>query len=284
MKDFKGKVAVVTGAAGGIGRALAERFAAEGMSVVLADIDRAALAKTEQEMKSAGAAVVAVPADVSKADEVEALAKKTMDAFGAVHIVCNNAGVATPSATCWEAPLEDWQWIFGINFWGVIHGIRTFVPILLEQGEGHIVNTASLAGVISSPLGGPYQATKHAVLTVSETLYGELKLHGGNVGVTVVCPGFVRTAILESVQQRFALRPRTPLQEQLQKMYTQLIDASMPPSQVAGAVFQAVREERLYVFTHSEMMPLVQQRFDNILAGRNPDVERLFGGVSPPDS
>ncbi len=152
MKEFKGKVAVVTGAASGIGRAIAERLAAEGMTLVLADIEEQALAKTEGELKAKGTTTLAVPTDVSKAGDVEALARKTIDAFGAVHIVCNNAGVGPPGGPLWERTVADWQWILGVNLWGVIHGIRTFIPIMREQDtEGHIVNTASLAGLVSAP-------------------------------------------------------------------------------------------------------------------------------------
>ena len=172
MKEFSNRVAVVTGAASGIGRAMAERFAGERMKIVLADVEGGALAKTEAEMKASGADVFAVTADVSRANAVEALAEAVYSRYGAAHIVCNNAGVASRGVPCWEQSVEDWQWVIGVNFWGVIHGIRAFVPRMIAGGEeGHIVNTASVAGLSSSPFLGPYHASKHAVVTVSECLY-----------------------------------------------------------------------------------------------------------------
>jgi len=178
MKEFKNKVAVVTGAASGIGRAMAERFAAEGMKVVLADIQPDALAQAESEMKAKGATIVSRLTDVSKGSEIEALAQTALDAFGKVHIVCNNAGVAV-AGFIWERSVADWEWVMGVNLWGVIHGVRVFTPIMMKQGEeGHIVNTASMAGLISGPSTSIYSVTKHAVVTLSESLYHELKMVG----------------------------------------------------------------------------------------------------------
>src|SRR5579885_2688083 len=168
MEEFRDRVAVVTGAASGIGRALAERFAAAGMKVVLADVEQGALASAERALASGGARVLAVPTDVSKASDVEALAQRTLEAFGAVHVVCNNAGVSV-GGLAWEVTLADWEWILGVNLWGVIHGIRTFVPILLRQGEeGHVVNTASMAGLVSGPGLAPYNVTKHVFAAVRD--------------------------------------------------------------------------------------------------------------------
>jgi len=191
MKEFKDKVAVITGAASGIGRGLAERCAQEGMKVVLADIEEEALTVAEQEMKAAGASVLAVLTDVSKASDVEALAQKTLDTFTAVHLLYNNAGVAAGTSV-WESTLADWQWVMGVNLWGAIHGVRTFVPIMLEQGtECHIVNTASMAALISIPFGGIYRVTKCGIITLSETLYHELAQREANIKVSVLCPGNV---------------------------------------------------------------------------------------------
>ena len=178
MKELRGKVAVVTGAASGIGRALAGRFAAEGMKVVLADVEGPALAKAESELRAGGATVLAVAADVARAEAVDALAARTLEAFGGVHVLCNNAGVYA-SGLSWERPLADWEWVLGVNLWGVIHGVRAFVPIMLRQGsEAHIVNTASVAGLISGPFSAPYNVSKYGVVALSESLHYELALAG----------------------------------------------------------------------------------------------------------
>ena len=283
MKDFKGKVAVVTGAASGIGRALAERFAAEGMKVVLADVNPATLAETERELKAAGRTVVAVVTDVSKSAEVEALARKALEAFGAVHIVCNNAGLSSPPAPVWETLLSDWDLVLSVNLMGVIYGIRTFLPILLSQGtEGHIVNTASVAGLISSPFLGPYHASKHAVVTLSEGLHYELALLGASVKVSVLCPGWVRTGIIEAVRKRAgtASAARLPLLAEWEEGYAQNVAQGMPPEQVAEFVFRGVREEQFYILTSPEWTPLVADRAAGIVAGRNPDATKILAGLT----
>ena len=198
MKEFADRVAVVTGAASGIGQAMAGRFAAAQMKVVLADVEAEALRATEHELKAQGAEALGVVTDVSKADQVENLAQRAVDAFGGVHIVCNNAGVGAGGLT-WSHPLKDWEWVMGVNLWGVIHGVRTFVPIMLEQGtDGHIVNTASMAGLVSGPFMSIYDVTKHGVVTLSESLHYELMMQAAPVKVSVLCPGFVLTNILDS--------------------------------------------------------------------------------------
>ena len=278
MKEFRGKVAVVTGAASGIGRAMAERFAREGMKIVLADVEEVALARAEAALKADGATTSAVRTDVSKVGDVAALAEKTLATFGAVHVVCNNAGVGTGVCPIWETSLEDWQWVLGVNLWGVIHGIRTFVPILLQQGtEGHIVNTASMAGHISAPFGSVYHATKFAVVTISESLHLELESMGAAVKVSVLCPGFVSTNIMDSARNRPAelppaARPPSEAEQALWAMGVALVAAGMPPSQVAERVFEAVRDERFYIFPHPEFLDYVRQRMENIVAQRNPSL------------
>jgi NAD(P)-dependent dehydrogenase (short-subunit alcohol dehydrogenase family) len=277
VKEFRDRVAVVTGGASGIGRAMAERFAAEGMKVVLADIERDALAAAEGEMKAKGATVLAVPTDVAKGEDVEALAERTVEAFGAVHVVCNNAGVAA-GGPCWERTIADWQWVLGVNLWGVIHGIRVFVPIMLAQdSEGHIVNTASHAGLTSSPGLATYTVTKHAVVALSEVLHHELTLSGAKVKVSVLCPMWVSTRIADSDRNRPAELQNDPSQEvirpevaTLEEMVRQRIAEGISPDEVADHVFNAIRDERFYILTHALTSRLVRLRMEDILEGRNP--------------
>src|SRR5262249_7513453 len=202
MKEFKDKVAVITGAASGIGRALADRCVQEGMRAVLADVEVEPLAKAEASLKASGATVLAVRTDVSQARDLEALAQKTLEAFGAVHLLCNNAGVATEAAV-WETTLAEWEWVMGVNLWSVIHGVPGFVPIILKQDtDCPIVTTASMAGLISGPGVGAYKVSKHGVVTLSETLYHELAERGAKLKVSVLCPGIVNTRIMESARNR----------------------------------------------------------------------------------
>lgn len=275
MKDFKDRVAVITGAASGIGLALAQHCVRVGMKVVLADVEAEALAKTEAEMKSAGATVLAVRTDVSQAKDIEALSQKTLETFGAVHLLCNNAGVATGGTAVWESSLTDWEWVIGVNLWGVIHGLRTFVPIMLAQDtECHIVNTASMSGLISFPRGAVYAVTKHGVVTLSEALHHELAERGGKVKVSVLCPGLVKTRIVDCARNRPERLPATapmgPVEAAGWETLRQQMQTGMPPAQVADAVFQAIREERLYILTHPEGKDWIRTRMEDILQERNP--------------
>jgi NAD(P)-dependent dehydrogenase (short-subunit alcohol dehydrogenase family) len=280
MKEFQEKVAVVTGAASGIGRALATRCAQEGMKVVLADIEEQALMQASQELHDTGASVLAVLTDVSKAGDVEALAQQAFDTYGAVHLLFNNAGVGGGSML-WESTLADWEWVMGVNLWGVIHGIRTFVPRMLEQhSEGHVINTASMAGLISGP-GGIYNVTKHAVVALSETLYHELALAKATIKVSVLCPGFVKTRIMDAARNRPARLENAPVEKKMPpereafvQFMRQAIDAGMPPQQVADIVFNAIREERFYILPDPEWKRAVQTRMEDILQERNPS--KLF--------
>src|SRR5467141_2772795 len=201
MKMLEGRVAAVTGAASGLGRAMALAFAGEGMHAALADVDEAGLKSTLNEVQSRGVRAFAMRVDVSRYEEVESFCSKAIAQFGATHVVCNNAGVSALGAV-WENTLADWQWILGVNLWGVIHGVRAFVPRLLAQGEGHVVNTASVAGLISPPVMGAYNVTKHAVVALSESLYHDLRLRGSPVGVSLLCPAYVPTGIADSERNR----------------------------------------------------------------------------------
>jgi NAD(P)-dependent dehydrogenase (short-subunit alcohol dehydrogenase family) len=275
MKDLKGKVAVITGGASGLGRAMAERFAAEGMSIVLADVEPNALAKAEGEMKAAGANVVGVRTDVSKAADVEALAQKTLAAFGAVHLLANNAGVAE-GGNVWDSTVADWEWVLGVNVWGVIHGVRVFTPIMLQQGgEGHIINTASVAGLISPPGMGIYCVSKHAVVTLSECLHHDLAQKTDRIKCSVLCPAYVPTGIADSGRNR-----PTELKQTRQKTEAELaFDAGLKravqsgklsAADVAQKVYEAVRDERFYILTHPKIKPSIQWRMEDILQERNP--------------
>ena len=281
MKEFKDKVAVVTGAASGIGRALAAGFAAEGMRVVLADIEEGALAKAESELKAAGATVLAVVTDVSNGAEVKALAEKTIETYGGVHILCNNAGVAPVTGASWELTEADWRWVLGVNLWGVLHGIRVFVPIMLEQGsEGHIVNTASIAGLLSVPWGATYSVAKHGVVTLSESLHRELALVGSALKVSVLCPAWVKTRLMDADRNRPAglrnapgVGGRQPQAAALEQAVRQLISAGTNPAEIADHVIAAIRDERFYVLPHPEWKEQVRARMEGILEERNPSVE-----------
>ena len=276
MKDFQGKVAVITGGASGLGRAMAERFAREGMRIVLADVEPTALARAEADMKAAGAEVISVRTDVSKAADVEALAQKTLAAFGAVHLVANNAGVA-PLGSAWENSVADWEWTLGVNLWGVIHGVRVFTPLMLEQGgEAHIVNTASVSGLISPPGSAMYNVSKHAVVTLTETLYHDLALKQASIGCSVLCPAYVPTGIVDSERNRPAPL-QNPAQEKSAEQQAReallrkaVTSGKLSAGDVAQKVFEAVRDGRFYILTHPRIKPSIQWRMEDILQERNP--------------
>jgi NAD(P)-dependent dehydrogenase (short-subunit alcohol dehydrogenase family) len=277
VKEFQEKVAVITGGASGIGYAIAERCIKEGIKVVVADIEKVALIQAEKALKSRGGNILGVRADVSKAKDVEALAQKTLDAYGAVHLLFNNAGV-DEHGTIWERTLADWQWLMGVNLWGVIHGVRVFVPIMLEQNtEGHIVNTASMLGLISAPGMGIYKVTKHGVVSLSETLYHELATVGAKIKVSVLCPGFVNTRITEATRNRPAELQNDPLKgrrgpefDREEQLIHQKVQDGMSPNQVANCVFDAIIDEKFYILTHPELKNLVRIRMEDILLERNP--------------
>jgi NAD(P)-dependent dehydrogenase (short-subunit alcohol dehydrogenase family) len=274
MEELGGKTAVVTGAASGIGLALARRLGAEGMQVVLADVEDAALARAADALETAGVRCLAVRTDVSRAAEVDALAERAVAAFGAVHVVCNNAGVFA-GGVAWEIPLDDWSWVLGVNLWGVIHGVRSFLPLLLAHGgEAHVVNTASMAGLVSNPLAGPYTVSKHAVVALSETLYHELTLRGAPVGVSVLCPEGVATRIGESSRNRVgAPGDRSPGAVAVEAALQATVAKGLSPDVMADRVVRAIRERRFYVLAEDDWRRAAELRCEDVRLGRNPSFE-----------
>jgi len=271
MKMLEGKVAAVTGAASGLGRAMALAFAGEGMHAALADIDEPGLKSTLNEVQGRGVRAFAMRVDVSRYQEVESFCSKAIAQFGATHVVCNNAGVS-PLGAVWENTLADWQWILGVNLWGVIHGVRAFVPGLLAQGEGHVVNTASVAGLISPPGMGAYNVTKHAVVALSESLHHDLRLRGSPVGVSVLCPAYVPTGIADSERNRprELLNPgKSPSKEEAM-LKKAVASGKLSADDVARAVVAAVKEERFYVLTHPRIKGAIRARMEDILDERAP--------------
>jgi NAD(P)-dependent dehydrogenase (short-subunit alcohol dehydrogenase family) len=275
VKEFQGKVAVVTGAASGIGFAMADRFAGEGMKVVMADIEPEALSIAEEDLRRKGADVLAVQTDVTKPEQVEALADRTYEAFGATHVLCNNAGVEVIGAT-WEHTLDDWRWVMDVNLWGVIYGVHNWLPRMLEQGdEAHIVNTASMAGLTTAPYMAIYDVTKFGVVALSESLEKELRIAGANVHVSVVCPGLIDTRIMESSRNRHAERSDKGNfgagAQRFRKGLTDSLAGGWPPSRVADQVFEAIRDDRFYVIPAQEgFADRIRERMENILALQNP--------------
>lgn len=257
MEQLSGRTAVVTGGAGGLGQAMAARFLAEGMSVVVADIEKSALDAAAEELSGNGGEVLPVVTDVTDPASVEALAEEALRRFGSFHVVCNNAGVGGHFGLSWELPLEEWRWILDVNVWGVIHGIRTFVPTLVAQGEGHVVNTASLAGWQGPPSMGPYAASKHAVLAISETLRSELELSGTGVGVSALCPGMVNSGIMSSQRNwpsSLGDEPvvhSTPLTSAIENLLrTGTTAGDVDPPAVADVVVEGIRSNRFILSTH----------------------------------
>jgi len=276
MARLSGKVAIVTGAASGIGLALAEALAAEGMRLVIADIEEDSLDTAAAALRAGGAEVVTVRADVSRYVEVESIGAAAMEAFGAVHLAVNNAGVAMGGAT-WELSIEDWEWVLGVDLWGVIYGVKAFTPLIIASGGGHIVNTASMAGLTSTPFMGPYNVSKHGVVTLSETLFHELAMLHPEVGVTVVCPGWVRTQIHRSDRNRVSAgQDDAALDgtdgEGLRSVIDTLIASGLDPDHVASMIVDAVKENRFYVLTHADWSTSVLSRAERMVAGAQPEM------------
>jgi NAD(P)-dependent dehydrogenase (short-subunit alcohol dehydrogenase family) len=268
-----GRVAVVTGAASGIGRALVEAFAAEGSGVVVADLDAAEAEVVAAGIRATGADALAVAVDVSDVAAVEQLAATTLERFGRVDVLCNNAGVSTFNLFR-DQTLDDWKWVVGVNLWGVVHGVQTFVPIMRDQGTpAHIVNTASIAGLVSGvAFIGPYCATKVAVVSISETLAQELAIEESPIGVSVLCPSSVDTKVMESERGRPAelgVEQRTEMAESVRLMIRDGFTGptGLKPAQVAARVLDAIRDGEFWIITHRDLAPTVEARFGGILAG-----------------
>lgn len=279
MQEFAGKTAVVTGAASGIGRALAQKSAVLGMHVVLADLDGDALREATRAIEAEGVRAIGVMTDVSQPDALANLAEKALEAFGGVHLLCNNAGVFASGGAIWETPLADYEWQLGVNTMGIVHGIRAFVPIMLDQGEeAHIVNTASMAAVTTCPMSSGYYASKHAALSLSETLFHELDTRPEPIGVSVLCPELVDTRIGESDRVRPAgvkreddgeEHPERALVEQALRQFTA---TGAPPSLLADRVFDAIRENRFYILSPqgAGWRRACEARLDDIRNEQNP--------------
>jgi NAD(P)-dependent dehydrogenase (short-subunit alcohol dehydrogenase family) len=275
MKDFAGKVAVITGAASGIGRGIAEWCVRAGVRTVLADIDEGPLNRTGSDLKEMGGTLLCVKTDVSKRSEVESLARQAFDAFGNVHLLFNNAGVGA-GGTPWEATWNDWEWVVGVNLWGVIHGVKVFTPLMLAQNtECHIVNTSSAAGLCVGGFSAPYSVTKHAVVALSESLSLSLQQRNALIKVSVLCPGLVRTNIGNAERNRPSelkdeLVPLTPEMQAGRAVFDALVAASMPPDQVAEKVFEAIRNDQFYILTHPEWIDVVRLRTTKLAQLENP--------------
>jgi NAD(P)-dependent dehydrogenase (short-subunit alcohol dehydrogenase family) len=280
MEELSGKVAVVTGAASGIGLAMAEAFVGEGMKVVMADIEQDALEQAASGMPE-GAEVLTVVCDVSDAAQVDALRDAAVERFGSAHVVCNNAGVSA-GGPLWLASDDEWDWVLGVNLRGVISGVRAFTPLFIDQGEGHIVNTASMAGLVSAPLMGVYNVSKHGVVTLSETLAAELQMVGAEgVGVSVLCPGWVRTRIHEAGRNRPPSDEPTAIEtmdEGMREFIAGVIAAGLDPADVAAMVVHAIKTNSFYVLTHPDWAHFVSERTDRIVRGENPIVAALPSG------
>jgi short-subunit dehydrogenase len=278
LNELSGKTAVVTGAGAGIGLALARKFASLGMNVVLADRDRAAVERAATELDEASGAIVAVQTDVTQSADVERLADRAYQEFGAVHVLCNNAGVLGRILPSWQQPLENWRWVFDVNVQGVVNGIHAFVPRMIEQHTpAYVLNTGSIAGLISGPFFAPYNASKHAVVALSECLHHELRAIETQVRVGVLCPGWVHTGLAKleeklpaELQSANAGVEPPPAAAARDQSVRQMVEAAISPEQVADLVVEAIEHDRFYIFPQPERKADVRARMEDILEERTP--------------
>jgi NAD(P)-dependent dehydrogenase (short-subunit alcohol dehydrogenase family) len=265
MDPFENRVAVITGGAGGIGTALARAFAARGARIALADLDAASLATTVMDLEKSGAEVIGIPTDVSKRDSVEALAEATVKSFGGVHIVCNNAGVATFGPLA-QATHADWEFTMGVNFWGVVHGVQAFVPRLIAQKQGgHVLNTASMAGLVGMDWLGVYCASKFAVVGLTESLYRELRAH--EIGCSVLCPMVVATKINDNSLRMRPAELRNPAgtdRSQFGADAPPMVGGTIQPEELARRVVRAIERRQLYILTHAAQREILKRRAERI--------------------
>jgi NAD(P)-dependent dehydrogenase (short-subunit alcohol dehydrogenase family) len=276
VQDFINKVAVVTGAASGIGKAMAQRFAAEGMRLMLADIECAPLAQFADELRTAGADVLSERIDVSNPDDLEKLAARTYNEFGSVHLLCNNAGVLPPGAPVWKEPLSTWHWTLNVNFFGILHGVQAFVPRILQgNDEAHVVNTASLAGLTTRPLMSAYNVSKHAVVALSECLYAELRLTTDKIHVSVLCPAFSKTRLTEIRNKPTQVSADPSASFGFYDALKRVVEEGTPPEEIANAVVKAVRDNQFWVLTHPHLDGGIRDRFDSMLSRTDPPLRDL---------
>ena len=276
MKDFHGKVAVITGGASGLGLEIARLAAKKGMKLVLSDIEERALKQAEQEFSDLGVEVLAVRTNVALAEDVDFLAQQTLSRFGAVHLLFNNAGVAL-NKTTWETTIADWEWVLGVDLWGVIHGVRVFTPIMLKQDTPcHIINTASVAGMLSTQGMAAYNVAKHGVVTLSETLYHDLRRRDAKIDVSVLCPAWVNTGIWDSARNRPEDLQNTVEQKsvddtKLEESARHAIQSGkVTAPQVAEIVFNAIENNQFYILTHPKIKKWIGLRVEDILEDRQP--------------
>jgi NAD(P)-dependent dehydrogenase (short-subunit alcohol dehydrogenase family) len=283
VQDFRNKVAVVTGAASGIGKAMAQRFASEGMRLALADIEQEPLAHLAAALREAGTQVIHERVDVSKPDDLERLAARAYSEFEAVDLLCNNAGILPPGAPVWKEPLSNWHWTLNVNFFGVLHGVQAFVPRMIEANrDAHIINTASLAGLTTRPLMSAYNVSKHAVVALSECLYAELQLTTQKIHVSVLCPAFSKTRLAESARNRPEGVPADPAASfGFHDALKRIVEEGTPPEEIADAVIEAVRKNQFWILTHPRLDQGIRDRFESMLARSNPPLRDLRAEPTP---